>query len=120
MEKILNEHKIVDLKPGDILYQVELTSEDGQIQLTPHKLIFDKYLEKNVKIPDIEMSKDSLLAQLHSEKAPKIPIKTDISCGYFLSEKEASWEFVNMTKILYKRALSDYESKFGKFTTKQI
>jgi hypothetical protein len=118
MEKILNENRLEDLKSGDKIYQAELTSENGDMKLLIHELIFDKYLNKNVKIEELEISEDSIVAQLHSEKAPKVPIKTDISCGYFLSEEEAAWEFVNMIKTLSKRALSEYESKFGKFKSK--
>jgi hypothetical protein len=116
MEKILNENTLKNLKSGDKIYQVELTSDGGEMELVTHELIFDKYLDKkDVKIKELTISDESVLAEVHTEKAPKIPIKTDISCGYFLSEKEASWEFVNMIKIVYKKALSEYESKFGKF-----
>jgi hypothetical protein len=115
MEKILNENKLENLKKGDNIFQVELTSENGEMELISHKLIFDQYLDKKNKIDGLVINENSVIAQLHTEQAPKVPIKTDISCGFFLSEKEAAWEFVNMITLVYKKALSEYESKFGKF-----
>jgi len=115
MERILNENRLEDLKEGDIIYQVELQSVDGEMQLKSHELIFDKYLDKKIKIPELEVNESSVLAELHTAKAPGIPIRTDISCGYFKSEKQACWEFVNMIKKVYEKALSEYENKFDKF-----
>jgi hypothetical protein len=115
MEKILNENKLKGLVAGDKIYQVELESVDGNMRIVSHELVFDKYLDKKTKIEGLEMNADPLLAQLHVERAGSIPVNQDISCGYFLSEKEAVWEFVNMAKIIYEKSLSEYEQKFGKF-----
>jgi hypothetical protein len=121
MEKILNEHNLDSLKKGDKIYQTELTSVDGEMSLVTHELIFDRYLNnKEAKIEHLEGTSKAQFAELHTIKAPKVPIKTDISCGFFSSEQEAIWEFVNMLKIVYKKALSEYESKYGKFKSKQL
>jgi hypothetical protein len=112
MEKILNENKMLDLKENDAIFQVELQSENGNMNIISHKLIFVKYLDKKIRIEGLDTNEDSVLAELYNEATPKIPIKTDISCGYFKSEKEAYIEFVNMTKEIYEVSLKEYETKF--------
>jgi hypothetical protein len=86
------------------------------MSFTQHTLIFDQYLnKKDNKIPGLTINEDSVLAELHTKKAPKISITTDIAYGYFRTLKEATWNFVNMLKEIYEQAIKEYEKSFGKF-----
>jgi hypothetical protein len=112
MVKVLNENRLEDLKAGDAIFQTEMVSEKGDMRLVTHKLIFEEYLDKSTKLIDVEIHDDSLLAQLHTEAAPNIKVKTDISCGFFKNEKDAMWEFVNMTQIIYEKARDEFTKKY--------
>ena len=99
--------KLEDLQSGEKIYTVELVVEDNKNVFSFTEFTFIKYLDKKIHIEGIEINENSIIAQLKDERFKNTEIKTDISCGFFLSKKEAVEEFnASIYELMIKTKLA--------------
>ena len=102
--------KLNNLKSGDKIFNVEFEMGDNP-DFIFRELEFKRYIEKTIHIEGLETNENSIIAELRDPKFEKIEMKTDISCGFFLSKKEAVDEFVESIKLLYEKVKIKQEQR---------
>ena len=97
---------------GDHIFSAEFISDEKGEHFDIKEYEFINYLDKNVHIEGIEIE-NANPAELFDVRFPKVKIKTDISCGFFKSAKEAAKEFVDMIEHIAKKARETYNKEFN-------
>jgi len=102
------------LKEGDKLYTVEFSKDgDSEGVLETRELTFVRFHDSNNHIEGLDEKEGAILAELKDERFDKVELKTDISTGFFLTEKEACWSFVDSLREVYEEVKAAYEKKFS-------
>jgi len=102
--------KKITFKKGKSIFTVDFGQKENEEKPTfsfkEFKLV--KMLDKNSHIEGIEILESSQLAEIYDVNFPNMPIKTDISTGFFLSKKKAAKEFISAYTFILKSAKSEY------------
>jgi hypothetical protein len=101
------ESNLKKLEPGDHIFSAEFVSDEKEDRLEIKEFEFVKYLVGN-NTSEIETNKDAIPAVIFDIRWPKIQSKTDISHGFFSTEKMAVESFYEMISHIYKIIKKSY------------
>jgi hypothetical protein len=90
-----------DLEPGAHIFSAEFVSDNQGDRLEVNEFEFKKYLIRENN-SDIEVNSDSMPAELRDIRFPNVPIKIDISHGFFETKEDAAGAFVDMINHIHK------------------
>ena len=108
---IVIDSEVATLKPGARIFTGDFVSDQSGHRFEFKEFEFVQYLDKNVHIEGIEANAITP-AELFDIRFPKIKVKTDISVGFFPSEKAAAYAFVEMMRGLLTMSEESYQKQF--------
>lgn len=97
-----------NLKEGDIIITIEFRKEDEKSYLHFNEFEFVNYIDEDKKsfIEGVEITDDSILAELKNIKFEKVVTKTDISRGFFRTKREAVDNFRQSIEDVYNEVMA--------------
>lgn len=101
---------IKNLKVGDKLYTTEITNDNGEWDLITKEFELTSIVQNNIEGVD---TNGAIMVKMKDTKLD-LEVATDISTGYFTSEKESAYALIQRLLEIANIANTLYENKYVK------